>query len=66
MKTLQDLRSMNVPCVDDFGTRAASLSQLRRSPFDKIKIDDLWRIPEDASRGAARHCQEQSRRHWET
>jgi diguanylate cyclase (GGDEF)-like protein len=40
MKTLQDLRSMNVRiAMDDFGTGYASLSQLARFPFDKIKID---------------------------
>ncbi|MFL6448369.1 MAG: putative bifunctional diguanylate cyclase/phosphodiesterase [Bryobacteraceae bacterium] len=40
LKTLHDLRSMNVRiAMDDFGTGYASLSQLARFPFDKIKID---------------------------
>ena len=38
--TLQDLRSMGVRiAMDDFGTGHASLSQLARFSFDKIKID---------------------------
>jgi EAL domain-containing protein (putative c-di-GMP-specific phosphodiesterase class I) len=40
LKTLQDLREMKVRiAMDDFGTGYASLSQLARFPFDKIKID---------------------------
>lgn len=40
LKTLQELRSMHVRiAMDDFGTGYASLSQLARFPFDKIKID---------------------------
>jgi diguanylate cyclase (GGDEF)-like protein len=40
LKTLHDLRAMNVRiAMDDFGTGYASLSQLARFPFDKIKID---------------------------
>ncbi len=40
LKTLHDLRSMGVRiAMDDFGTGYASLSQLARFPFDKIKID---------------------------
>jgi diguanylate cyclase (GGDEF)-like protein len=39
-QTLRDLRAMNVRItMDDFGTGYASLSQLARFPFDKIKID---------------------------
>lgn len=39
-KTLDDLRQMKVRvAMDDFGTGYASLSQLARFPFDKIKID---------------------------
>ena len=40
LKTLHDLRAMKVRiAMDDFGTGYASLSQLARFPFDKIKID---------------------------
>jgi EAL domain-containing protein (putative c-di-GMP-specific phosphodiesterase class I) len=40
LKTLHDLREMKVRlAMDDFGTGYASLSQLARFPFDKIKID---------------------------
>ncbi len=40
LKTLHELRAMNVRiAMDDFGTGYASLSQLARFPFDKIKID---------------------------
>ena len=40
VKILHDLRSMKVRiAMDDFGTGYASLSQLARFPFDKIKID---------------------------
>jgi EAL domain-containing protein (putative c-di-GMP-specific phosphodiesterase class I) len=40
LKTLHDLRAMKVKiAMDDFGTGYASLSQLARFPFDKIKID---------------------------
>ncbi len=40
LKTLHDLRAMDVRiAMDDFGTGYASLSQLARFPFDKIKID---------------------------
>ncbi len=40
LKTLHELRSMGVRiAMDDFGTGYASLSQLARFPFDKIKID---------------------------
>ncbi len=40
MKTLSDLKAMRVRiAMDDFGTGYASLSQLARFPFDKIKID---------------------------
>ena len=40
LKTLHNLRSMGVRiAMDDFGTGYASLSQLARFPFDKIKID---------------------------
>ena len=40
LKTLHDLRAMGVRiAMDDFGTGYASLSQLARFPFDKIKID---------------------------
>ena len=40
LKTLHSIRSMNVRvAMDDFGTGYASLSQLARFPFDKIKID---------------------------
>lgn len=40
LNSLNDLRSMNVQiAMDDFGTGYASLSQLARFPFDKIKID---------------------------
>ncbi|MBC7924229.1 MAG: EAL domain-containing protein, partial [Bryobacteraceae bacterium] len=40
LKTLHALRAMKVRiAMDDFGTGYASLSQLARFPFDKIKID---------------------------
>lgn len=40
LKTLYSLRAMNVRiAMDDFGTGYASLSQLAKFPFDKIKID---------------------------
>ncbi len=40
LKTLHELRDMKVRiAMDDFGTGYASLSQLSRFPFDKIKID---------------------------
>jgi EAL domain-containing protein (putative c-di-GMP-specific phosphodiesterase class I) len=40
LATLDALREMNVKiAMDDFGTGYASLSQLARFPFDKIKID---------------------------
>ena len=40
LKTLHDLRSRGIRiAMDDFGTGYASLSQLARFPFDKIKID---------------------------
>lgn len=40
LATLYALRDMNVKiAMDDFGTGYASLSQLARFPFDKIKID---------------------------
>ncbi len=40
LATLHELRSMDVRiAMDDFGTGYASLSQLARFPFDKIKID---------------------------
>lgn len=40
LKTLHELRAMKVRiAMDDFGTGYASLSQLARFPFDKIKID---------------------------
>ena len=40
LNTLHDLRSNGVRiAMDDFGTGYASLSQLARFPFDKIKID---------------------------
>ncbi|MBV8819160.1 MAG: bifunctional diguanylate cyclase/phosphodiesterase [Acidobacteriaceae bacterium] len=40
MRTLAELRSFGVRiAMDDFGTGYASLSQLARFPFDKIKID---------------------------
>lgn len=40
LETLHELRAMNVRiAMDDFGTGYASLSQLARFPFDKIKID---------------------------
>ena len=40
LTTLYELRSMDVRiAMDDFGTGYASLSQLAKFPFDKIKID---------------------------
>ena len=40
LATVQSLRSLGVRVtLDDFGTGVASLSQLVRLPFDKIKID---------------------------
>ncbi len=40
LNTLRDLRELKVRiAMDDFGTGYASLSQLARFPFDKIKID---------------------------
>ncbi len=40
LETLHELRAMEVHiAMDDFGTGYASLSQLARFPFDKIKID---------------------------
>ena len=40
IKTLHEIRAMKVRvAMDDFGTGYASLSQLARFPFDKIKID---------------------------
>ena len=40
LETLHRIREMNVRiAMDDFGTGYASLSQLARFPFDKIKID---------------------------
>jgi diguanylate cyclase (GGDEF)-like protein len=40
MRTMQELREMGVRMtLDDFGTAYASLSYLRRFPFDRIKID---------------------------
>ena len=40
LNTLHELRAMKVRiAMDDFGTGYASLSQLARFPFDKIKID---------------------------
>ncbi len=40
LKTLHEIRSAGVRiAMDDFGTGYASLSQLARFPFDKIKID---------------------------
>ncbi len=40
LKILHELRDMKVRiAMDDFGTGYASLSQLSRFPFDKIKID---------------------------
>jgi diguanylate cyclase (GGDEF)-like protein len=40
IRTMQELREMGVRMtLDDFGTAYASLSYLRRFPFDQIKID---------------------------
>ena len=40
LETLHELRAMKVRiAMDDFGTGYASLSQLAKFPFDKIKID---------------------------
>jgi len=40
LETLHELRAMKVSiAMDDFGTGYASLSQLAKFPFDKIKID---------------------------
>jgi EAL domain-containing protein (putative c-di-GMP-specific phosphodiesterase class I) len=40
LRTLEDLHAMKVRiAMDDFGTGYASLSQLAKFPFDKIKID---------------------------
>ncbi len=51
-KTLSALRDLGVRLVlDDFGTGYASLSQLSRFHFDKIKIDRSFISPPDASDG---------------
>lgn len=50
MQTLNELRDLGLRlALDDFGTGHASLSYLRRFPFDKIKIDKSFveRIIED-------------------
>ncbi len=42
-ETLLEIRTMGVRiALDDFGTGYASLSYLRRFPFDKIKIDQMF------------------------
>jgi diguanylate cyclase (GGDEF)-like protein len=50
METLAALQTLGVHLVlDDFGTGYASLSQLSRFRFDKIKIDRSFVSPRDAS-----------------
>ena len=51
LQTLQQLREFGLRIsMDDFGTGYASLSYLRRFPFDKIKIDQSFvrQVPNDA------------------
>lgn len=43
LRTMQDLRSQGIRItLDDFGTGYASLSYLRRFPFDRIKLDQSF------------------------
>ncbi len=58
-KALQELRKLGVGLsMDDFGTGYSSLANLKRFPFDSVKLDlsfvtDITRNPEDAAIASA-------------